>query len=159
MLKRLSFIAFCAAGLACAVACSALATDKATSAKQSDTPLLPAKEQVWQLVSMRGKTINANSGTITLTVNPEANSLSGTATCNRYGADCRLGSVQQLPQGDRYTLTIANLDHGNTLCPEADMNAEARYLALLPKADALLMTAYTLTLLQKDKEILRFELQ
>ena len=39
------------------------------------------------------------------------------------------------------------------------MNAESRYISLLPKADALRIDAYTMTLYQKGKEILKYELQ
>lgn len=142
-------------GILCLIAC--------TSTKPAPTsaaaPLQPQKEQVWQLVAMRGKPLPPRSATITLTFNTEAATLSGRASCNTYGADCRLTLVEQQPQGDLFHITIDNVASGNTLCPEADMNAEARYLALLPKADALLIDAYAISLLQKGKEILRFELQ
>ena len=39
------------------------------------------------------------------------------------------------------------------------MNAEARYMALFEKADALMLDAYTMTLYQKGKETLKYELQ
>ena len=39
------------------------------------------------------------------------------------------------------------------------MAVQERYLALLAKADACLLTPYTLTLYQKGKEVLRFGLQ
>lgn len=139
----------------CLMACTSTKPAPTSSA----APLLPQKEQVWQLVSIRGKEVNRRSATVTLVVNPEASTLSGQAACNRYGADCRLTLAAQLPEGDRYSLSVNNLSSGTLQCPEAEMNAEARYLALLPKADALLVTAYTITLFSKDKEILHFELQ
>jgi heat shock protein HslJ len=133
-----------------------VACGSSKSAASSEEPLSLQKEQVWQLTAMRGRHVKA---LITLSFNTEAATLNGTATCNRYGADCRLAYSANLPEGYRYTVAVDNLTAGTTLCPEADMNAEARYLALLPKADALLLTAYNLTLFQRDKEILRFELQ
>ena len=156
MLKRLLVIGYGLLSLLCLMACG---SSKPAAVTVDAEPLQPHKEQVWQLVAMRGKSLPARSGIITLTFNPEAGTLSGHATCNNYGADCRLAYSASSPEGYRYTVTVANLAGGNTLCPEADMNAEARYLALLPKADALLLTPYNLTLFQKDKEILRFELQ
>ena len=141
------------------VAVAAVAFVACTSAKPSATaeePLLPQKSQIWQLVAMRGKPVD---NSITLSFNTEAATLSGRATCNTYGADCRLTYSSSSPEGYRYTVAVVNLAGGNTLCPEADMNAESRYLALLPKADAMLITPYNITLFQKDKEILRFELQ
>lgn len=134
------------------VACS---SHKAAAVADNE-PLLPQKSQVWQLTTLRGRPVNA---TITLAFNTEAATLNGRATCNTYGADCRLTYSAASSEGYRYTVAIANLAAGNTLCPEADMNAESRYLALLPKADAMLLTPYNLTLYQKDKEILHFELQ
>ena len=134
------------------VACS---SRKPAAAIDND-PLLPQKNQVWQLTTMRGRPVQSP---IILSFNTEAATLSGRATCNTYGADCRLTFSAATADGYRYTLAIANLSQGNTLCPEADMNAESRYLALLPKADAMLLTPYNLTLYQRDQEILHFELQ
>lgn len=151
MLKRLWVIGYGLLSLLCITACSS-----PKHAATDDNPLLPQKEQVWQLTTMRGRPVEA---LITLSFNTEASTLNGTATCNRYGADCRLTYSASSPEGYRYTVSVDNLTAGNTLCPEADMNAEARYLALLPKADALLITPYNLTLFQRDKEILHFELQ
>ncbi len=154
-MKKALFTTCWLLGILCLLACTSTKPAPSTSVP----PLLPQKEQVWQLVAMRGKPLPSRSATITLSFNTEAATLSGRASCNTYGADCRLNLVEQRPQGDLYSITIDGIDSGRTLCPEADMNAEARYLALLQKADALLIDAYAITLLQKDKEILRFELQ
>lgn len=151
MLKRLLVIGYGILSLICFMACGS-----SKPAATSEEPLSLQKEQVWQLTTMRGRPIDV---IITLSFNTEATTLSGNATCNRYGADCHLTYSASSPEGYRYTVAVDNLTSGTTLCPEADMNAEARYLALLPKADALLLTPYNLTLFQKDKEILRFELQ
>ncbi len=151
MLKRLLVIGYGILSIICLVACGS-----SKSAASSEEPLSLQKEQVWQLTAMRGRHVKA---LITLSFNTEAATLNGTATCNRYGADCHLTYSAAAPEGYRYTVAVGNLTAGTTLCPEADMNAETRYLALLPKADALLLTPYNLTLFQKDKEILRFELQ
>ena len=48
---------------------------------------------------------------------------------------------------------------GDVQCPEVDMAIQERYLSLLDKADACLLTPYSLTLFQKGKETLKFELQ
>lgn len=154
MLKRLLYSACCLLCLVCFTACGS-----PKPAATAEPPLVPQKEQVWQLVAIRGKAVNPNAAVVTIVVNPEAATLSGQAACNPFAAACRLALAEQQPSGDRYTIVLSDLKAGGRQCPEADMNAEARFLALLPKADALVLTAYTLTLLQKDKEILKFELQ
>ena len=153
MQKRLLATIFWLVGLLCATACG---TSRPGIAASGD-PLLPQKEQVWQLVALRGKPVGKEM--VTITFNTEAGIVSGTAPCNRYGADCRFSSRTESPEGDRYSIAIANVTHTDILCPDADMNAEARYLALLSKADAVLVGAYTITMYQHDKETLRFELQ
>ena len=115
--------------------------------------LRPEKGQVWQLVEQRGHEVRRGT-MVTLTLNPETGSLHGKAMCNSYYADFRLR-----PDGDRYALTLSNMGYGNISCPDADMNAEFRYLSLLQKADALAITEYTMTLYSRGKEILKYELQ
>ncbi len=122
-------------------------------------PVTLQKEQVWQLVAMRGKAVSRTSGIITLTFNPESGNLSGKATCNSYFGSYTARLKEQLQEGDVYTLTISGVGSTKVYCTEADMNAESRYLALLPKADAFRVDAYTLTLYQKGKEILKYEIQ
>lgn len=141
--------------LLCILCINACRTSKSPVAA-NDNPLPLQKEQVWQLTSMRGKPLKTN---ITISFNTEASTLSGQATCNTYGADCRLTYSTSSPQGYLYNIVVANLSSGTTLCPEADMNTETRFLSLLAKADALLLTPYNLTLLQNNKEILHFELR
>lgn len=122
-----------------------------------DPAVMPEAKQVWQLVEMRGKAVGSTA--IVLTVNPEASTLSGRTACNRYAADCVIRFDNDQPAGTRYTLTVSNLESGSVSCPEADMNAEERYLALLKKADSMLIDAYTLTLCQRGKPILKYELR
>ena len=121
--------------------------------------LAPEKGQVWQLVAMRGKAVSRTDNIITLTFNPEAGTVSGKATCNSYYGNYRLRLDSQTPEGDNYTLKLSDVGSTKVYCNEADMNAESRYISLLPKADALRIDAYTMTLYQKGKEILKYELQ
>jgi heat shock protein HslJ len=135
-----------------------------TAAKQGTAPA-PAealqfdKGQVWQLVSLRGKGLSRQDGVFTLTFNPEAGTLSGQMPCNGYYADFSHRLLSLSEAGCRYALAIESLGSGQVACPEADMNAEQRYLALLPRATACVLTPYSLTLFQKDKELMKFELQ
>ena len=122
-------------------------------------PLEPQKGQVWQLVAVRGKAVNRQAEPVTLTFNPEAKTVSGRTACNNYYGNYTLRLEAQQPEGDRYTLTLSGIGYGDTRCPEAEMNAEARYMALFEKADALMLDAYTMTLYQKGRETLKYELQ
>ena len=117
------------------------------------------KGQVWQLVSLRGKGLSRQDGVFTLMFNPEAGTLSGQMPCNGYYADFSHRLLSLSEAGCRYALAIEYLGSGQVACPEADMNAEQRYLALLPRATACVLTPYSLTLFQKDKELMKFELQ
>lgn len=122
-------------------------------------PLEPQKGQVWQLVAVRGKAVSRTAGLTTLTFNPEAGTISGKTACNTYYGSYRLRLEASTAEGYRYALAFSGIGSGDTRCPEADMNAEARYMALLPKADAMCVDAYTMTLYQRGKEILKYELQ
>jgi heat shock protein HslJ len=145
------------------VACLLLAacgnSKPAVSTAQQQEALAPQKSQVWQLVAMRGKAVSRTDNIITLMFNPEAGTVSGKATCNSYYGNYRLRLDSQTPEGDNYTLKLSDVGSTKVYCNEADMNAESRYISLLPKADALRIDAYTLTLYQKGKEILKYELQ
>lgn len=117
------------------------------------------KEQVWQLVSMRGKDLKTSSGVVTLMFYPEGNAIRGLIACNRYFADYTLRFSEVTPEGTRYTIKMTDLSGGDVQCPEGDMAVQERYLALLGKADACLLTPYMLTLFRGGKEILKYELQ
>ena len=95
-----------------------------------------------------------NGTIVTLTFNPETGNMHGKAQCNSYHATFRL-----TPDDNCFRLVINNLGCTDISCPDAGMNAEIRYLALLTKVDAMTVTEYTLTLLSKGKEILKYELQ
>lgn len=146
-----------------ATACSISKTTNRQPSKARKTPMAeavaPQKGQVWQLVALRGKAVSRSSDIITLTLNPEAGTISGKMPCNSYYGNYTLRLASQTPEKDNYTLKISEVGYTEVYCNEADMNTEARYLALLPKADALTIDTYTLTLYQKDKEILKYELQ
>lgn len=144
--------------MAATVATACGGTQKAMTSA-ADTPLLPQKEQVWQLVRQQGRPLPARSATITLIVNPEAGIAGGQAPCNPYSFSCTLSHPLCSSDGDFYDLTLKSLSSGSTLCTEAEMNAEQRYLSALARATRLRLTATTLTLYQKDREILHYELQ
>ena len=117
-----------------------------------------SKDQIWQLVSVKGKAV-AVPNTITLILNQETGTLYGQSYCNRYFADFTAHLAEQSQEGCRYAMKISYLGSNDTRCPEADMEAEGRYLALLPKADACVLKPYTLTFYRSGKEILKYELQ
>lgn len=122
-------------------------------------PLSFDKKQVWQLVSMRGKEFKVSDGVVTLMFYPEGNAIRGLIACNRYFADYTLRLKDVTPEGTRYIIKMTDLSGGDVQCPEGDMAVQERYLALLEKADACLLTPYTLTLFRGGKETLKFELQ
>ena len=132
---------------------------KSAPAPADATALQFDKGQVWQLVSLRDKELPQSGAVVTLVLNPEAGTLNGRTSCNRYFADFSARLRSQSAEGCRYELKVSYLGHDDVVCPDADMNAEERYFNLLPKADACLLTPYTLTLLQRGKEIMKFELQ
>lgn len=132
-----------------AVGCGAGRHGAATA---GDMPL-PDKGQVWQLVSMRGRDVKSGDK-VTLVFNPDGGFLRGMAHCNSYYAECRIRH-----DGSRYNLKLSNLAEGDISCPDAEMNAQFRYISLLMKADAMVVTEYTLTLYSKGTEILKYELQ
>ena len=96
---------------------------------------------------------------LSLVINPDAGVATGFAYCNEYTFKLELVLAGSQPDGDYYTIHLGLWGSGNLSCPEADMNAEQRYLSLLAKASRLRITATTLTLFQRDKEILHFELK
>lgn len=108
------------------------------------------KDQVWQLVAIQGRPLVPSSSPITLIFNPKTSSLHGQAQCNTYTADYSLHDSR---------LIISNLQPSNTQCPEALMNAEKRYLATLQKCTQLSLSTTTLSLGNKNKTLLQFELQ
>lgn len=119
--------------------------------------LLPEKGQTWQLTAINGRAVPANAKTVTLTFNPEAESFRGTTACNFYAGTYLVGEAS-LADGRR-PFSIALFGSGSILCPEADMNAEERFLALFQKANTLFIDEYTLILFRDNKETLRFGLR
>lgn len=125
----------------------------------TEPPLTPERGQVWQLVALQGRTLDHNKKAPTLSLNPDTHTASGTAYCNEYTFNYTLSHPQQLPEGDCYDLQLTFWGSGTTECPEGDMSAERRYLGLMEKATSLRLTATTLTLFQKNRELMHFELQ
>ncbi len=117
------------------------------------------KEQVWQLVWQNGKEVPQSDDPIILMFHPESGTLRGRVACNRYFADYRLRLVDVTESGSRYSLTISDVSGGDVQCPEGDMAAQDRYLSFLGKTTTCLLTPYALTLYQKGRETLKFELQ
>lgn len=115
------------------------------------------KSQVWQLVKIQGRDIDRTATPTTLVFNPEAHTLRGQTQCNTYSADYTLS--QPLSHTVTQSLTISNFQLSNVQCPDAEMNAETRYLSTLKKCTQLSLTATTLTLGNKNKALLEFELR
>ena len=136
------------------VGCSAPKT-----ATGDDRALQFDKEQVWQLVAQRGKEVESSNDPTILMFHPESGTLRGRVACNRYFADYTLRFDKVTADGTRYSLDVMYVSGGDVQCPEVDMAIQERYLSLLDKADACLLTPYSLTLFQKGKETLKFELQ
>lgn len=119
------------------------------AAPPSLSPTL-SKDQTWQLVKLQGRTVPPHAKATTLSFNPEARTLRGQTPCNPYSADYSIHNS---------TLTIQNLQSSSLLCPEADINAEKRYLATLKKCTQISLSSSTLSLGIKNKVLLVFELQ
>lgn len=117
------------------------------------------KEQVWQLVARCGKEVASTTDPVLLMFHPESGTLRGRVACNRYFADYKLRLDRVTADGSRYKLEVMCVSGGDVQCPEGDMAAQERYLALLAKADACLLTPVALTLFQKGREVLKYELQ
>ena len=115
------------------------------------------KDQTWQLVRIQGRDIPKNAKSVTLTLNPEAGTLSGQATCNTYSANFVIGN--QRPDSEKFQFSISNFQFTDIRCPEADMNAEGRFFAAFQKANNILISENSLTLYRDNKELLHFELR
>ena len=134
-------------------------TSSKSAATAAGEALVFGKEQVWQLVAMRGKEVPAQDDPVIFMLHPESGTLRGRIACNRYFADYTLRLKDVTHEGTRYIIKMTDLSSGDVQCPEGDMAVQERYLALLEKADACLLTPYTLTLFRGGKETLKFELQ
>ena len=141
-----------------AVVLTSCGGNRKTTAVQAEARVFD-KDQVWQLVSMRGKEVSARDGVVTLMFYPEGNAIRGLVACNRYFADYTMQSGKVDADGTRYSLKVSYISGGDVQCPEGDMAFQERYLNLLGKADACLLTAHGLTLYQHGKETLHFEMQ
>ena len=117
------------------------------------------KEQVWQLVTLRGKEVAVSDDPVIFMLHPESGTLRGRIACNRYFADYTLHSGKVDAEGTHYSMQVTYISGGDVQCPEGDMALQERYLALLAKTTDCLLTPYTLTLFQRGKEIIKFELQ
>ena len=121
------------------------------------------KDQVWQLVAMQGREVakgnRKSAEEVLLMFHPESGTVRGRVACNRYFADYKMKTGKTSSVGTHFSIDVDYISGGDVQCPEGDMALQDRYLNLLSKADAGLLAPHTLTLFQKDKEILRFELQ
>lgn len=150
---KLRYILFLLLPLAAACGVQKPSSTDAGEALQFD------KEQVWQLVAQRGKEVAPSNDPVILMFHPESGTLRGRVACNRYFADYGMRLAGVSAAGSRYTLEVKYVSGGDVQCPEGDMAAQERYLALLGKADACLLTPWSLTLFQKGREVLKYELQ
>ena len=138
---------------------TACGTGRKTASNDAAEALQFDKNQVWQLVSERGKEVELQKPEVILMFHPESGTLRGRVACNRYFADYTLRLNKVTPEGSRYSMKVMYVSGGDVQCPEGGMAEQERYLALLAKADACLLTPYSLTLFQRGKETLKFELQ
>lgn len=134
------------------------------TAKVEVQPPVLQKDQVWKLVEIQGRKVDNKSAAVTLTFNPEAGTLRGQAACNSYGADYKLGTLVAAnpnENADWCAFSVGEINHTTVQCPDAEMNAEMRYLARLAKCNQLALAdcGNTLILGQKGKPQLVFELQ
>ena len=120
---------------------------------------MPDKEQVWQLVSIQNRDLTPGGAAVTIVFNPQAGTATGNTSCNEYTFSYSLGTPSVQSTDKLYPVTFTYWGSGTVMCPESDMNAERRYLALLAKTTHLKITPYTITAYQRGKETLRFELQ
>jgi len=134
------------------LSCAGTATR--TAGQPAARPL--SLDQTWQLTVLNGRSVPDDSKTVTLSFNPEAGIFRGQTACNFFAGAYTLGSAA--PDG-KLPLSVDFLGSGSVQCPEADMNAEERFLATLKKATAILIGEHTLAIYQGDREILRFELR
>ena len=123
----------------------------------STVSLLPDKSQAWQLTILNGREVPQNAKPVTLTFNPEAKSFRGETACNFYAGTYTIGEAST--SDGRRPFSIEYSGSGSILCPDADMNAEGRFLATFHKANYILITEYTLSFYRDNKEILRFGIQ
>ena len=117
------------------------------------------KEQVWQLTSLQGRPLSAGSAEVLLMFYPDGNALRGRIACNRYFADYSAKPEKTTAEQTSYAIRVTDIGGGDVQCPEGGMELQQRYLAALAKVTSCRLTAYTLVFYQKDKEILKFELQ
>ena len=131
-------------------------TSTATQSPCRPVTLSLDKDQIWQLTLINGRQLPNDNKTVTLSFNPEAGIFRGQTACNFYAGSYSLGNPAS---NGRHALSIDFLGSGSVQCPEADMNAEERFLATLKKANYILLNENTLSLFQNEKEILHFELR
>lgn len=115
------------------------------------------RDEIWVLTAMRQREVNYSAGQekLTLSLNPEAMNISGSAGCNSY-----FGTYTYTPTADdRGALTFSHMGSTKMMCPDPVMKLEDQYLPLISKTTSCVITAYKLTLLQGDKIILEFEKQ
>lgn len=135
-------------------------TERGATETASAEVLQLDKEQVWQLVEIRGKAVPGSVAPTTLIFHPESGTVRGRVACNRYFADYSAGVVRAGAVGTDFKMNITYPGGGDVQCPEADMAMQERYLGLLAKTASCTLTRQSLTLFHKNREpLLKFELQ
>ncbi len=108
-------------------------------------------DELWVLSTMNGRKVKYVEGQeyATLSVNPEAGTVSGCNGCNRF-----FGTFKDLGKGK---MIVAGIGSTKMACPEAFHKVESSFMQLLRKCDGYRLDAYTLELLQGDKVLLVFD--
>lgn len=110
------------------------------------------RDEVWQLISLRGKEIHYTEDMpkVNLQFVPEAGTISGCSGCNQYFGKYSYSAPK---------LTFSNTGCTRMMCPDEQMKLEDQFLPLLNKVTSCELTNYTLTLYQGDKVVMVFEKQ
>ncbi|HIW65354.1 MAG TPA: META domain-containing protein [Candidatus Alistipes intestinipullorum] len=106
-------ILFRIAALAATIALAAGCCNCRSYQKKTRRPLVGTE---WQLIQLEGRSVKAEPGTYTLTLEAEGNHLSGVGACNRL-----MGSYST---GERRALKIGPLASTKMACPNLDQEQQ-----------------------------------
>ena len=150
-------------GLAAVALVAALTLLACRSSRAVSTPPVLERTQVWQLVEVQGRPVDRGAAPVTLVFNSETSTLGGQTACNTYSAPFTLAplAVEGEKGADWCSITVGAIEHSSVQCPDAVMNAEARYLNRLRQCSQLALAdaGTTLILAHRDRPQLVFELK
>jgi len=108
-------------------------------------------EETWRLMTIQGREPVYAEGQkkITLIINPDAGTFSGTDGCNRY-----FGTFKSSGDG---TMKLSDFNATKKACPETFGRLSGNYRQLLMRCNAYKLGEYELELMQGDKTLLTFE--